>query len=112
MGGAVDVEIGDGHEMTLARKSGNGDRVVERGGGGPAMPRYKLEIFETYEGTLEPVLRERSDIFAGDDASAVAEANRRYDELAKAVDEAKARVTLAGVVLYDGFRVVTSARDR
>jgi hypothetical protein len=74
------------------------------------MARYKLEIFETYEMTIEPVLRERRDISAKDDPAAVAEANRRYEELAKALDEAKAAVTLAGFILYDGFRVVCEHR--
>jgi hypothetical protein len=64
------------------------------------MARYKLEIFEIYEGMLEPVLRERRDIFAGDDASAVAEAIRLYDNLAKDVEGLK------GFVLYERFRVV------
>jgi hypothetical protein len=76
------------------------------------MARYKLEIFETLQSTLEPVLRERRDIAAKDDSAAIAGANRRYDELATALVEAKAAVTLAGFVLYDGFRVVHERRRR
>jgi hypothetical protein len=63
------------------------------------MPRYTLEIFETCEG-LGPVLRERHDLFFGDDVSAVAEAVRHYDVLAKRVDE------LTGFVLRKGSRVL------
>jgi len=63
------------------------------------MPRYTLEIFETGEGP-RPVLRERHDFFFGDDVSAVAEAVRHYDVLAKSVDE------LTGFVLRKGFRVL------
>jgi hypothetical protein len=63
------------------------------------MPRYTLEIFETCEG-LEPVLRERHDLFLGDDVSAVAEAIRHFDVLAKSVDE------LNGFVLRKGSRVL------
>jgi hypothetical protein len=58
------------------------------------------EILETYDGALEPVLRERRAIFAKDDPAAIAEANRRYEDLAKDVEK------LNGFVLYDGFRVV------
>jgi hypothetical protein len=63
------------------------------------MPRYTLKIFETYEG-LEPVLRERHYLYFGDDVSAVAEAIRHYDVLAKTVDK------LSGFVLHKGFRLL------
>jgi hypothetical protein len=63
------------------------------------MARYTLEIFEMCEG-LEPFLRERHDLFFGDDASAVAEAIRQYDVVAKNGDE------LNGFVLRKGFRVL------
>jgi hypothetical protein len=65
----------------------------------PHMPRYTLEIFETREGP-DPVLRERRNYFFGDDVSAVAEAIRHYDALAKGAD------TLDGFILRKGFRVV------
>jgi hypothetical protein len=61
------------------------------------MTRYIQEIFEAYEGALEPILRERRAIFA---PAAIAEANRRYDDLAKDLEK------LEGFVLYEGFRVV------
>jgi hypothetical protein len=64
------------------------------------MTRYMQEIFETYDGALEPVLRERRATFAKDDPAAIAEANRRYDDLAKDLEK------LEGFVLYDGFREV------
>lgn len=63
------------------------------------MARYKLEIFERGEGP-EPVLRERCYLYFGDDVSAVAEAIRHYDALAKTVDK------LTGFVLHKGFRVL------
>jgi hypothetical protein len=63
------------------------------------MPRYTLEIFETAKG-LKPVLRERHYLFFGDDVSAVAEAVRHHDVLAKSGDE------LNGFVLRKGFRVL------
>jgi hypothetical protein len=63
------------------------------------MARYQLEIFETREG-LDSLLRERHDLFFGDDVSAIAEAIRHYDALAKGAD------ILDGFVLRKGFRVV------
>jgi hypothetical protein len=64
------------------------------------MAAYKQDIFETHDALLEPVLREQRYVFLCDDASAVAEAIRHYDVLAKEIDR------LDGFVLYDRFRVV------
>ena len=60
----------------------------------PEIKIYRMEIFELREGSVGPVLRERRDVYAPDDMTAVAKANARYRELAPGLN-------LTNFSLYD-----------